>query len=360
MSAIRTGHAAVGASALALSLALAFTACTQSDPVEAPAASSPAGNPGVRHRLTNPYIQDVLALKAQKLSRAETEAGILALQKRYGIATPAAALAPDAGLQTDPVLPEPIPGTEEKRTAPAGLGKAAAVTTVYKTKKSFNFGNARVILHSVNVPAGGYFQSWVEPDINHPEVDPVAVAYYKTPGSSGDVYTFIVAGVSDDSVDLEPSLLWSNQTGVSQKVTVVAFAYSASTSGPGTLVILPTNTDRFDYPGWVGGTQVYYNTANPLTTGCHGPFLSRITLKRLTGSASTRGMLAVNEVTRRGGYILNQNASLNLADVLPEGNVEVQWNPSFVLGFSLAGNYDTFPVTTFNAVQADQYTCDVF
>lgn len=249
---------------------------------------------------------------------------------------------------------DPVPEIPEAGSGPKGgaLGKASAVDS-WKPVKNYNFGNGHAIMAVCNVPPNRLFQAWVEVDEAHPTVDPIAVAFYHVPGASGNAYQTIIADANDDSVTQEPSLLWFNNTGVTQVVRVFAFAYNSSSTGPATLVVLPTNTTATRYSGTLTATPTYFNQTVS-TTGCTGPYASRITLAHLAGTAQSRGIIAVNEPARTGGFIQFDDATVPLTSVLPSGSQEALWNPSYLVGYNSVVSADYLD----RAKQEDLYSCN--
>jgi hypothetical protein len=326
---------------LPIALGLALSACNQSQPI-APAGKSPesqefpAGQP-------TPFEKDLLALKAEITDQDEFDVAVLDVIRRHGLRAPAP-------------LEEPLGplGPDSKESAPtAALGKTAAVKSSFPRRLQFN--NRTALGWTVTVANGATMEAWTEIQQNDAVTDPYIIGWYQTSGIDGDTqYKLKVIGQNDDyKFSRNSRFSWTNGTGTSKKVHVLAFAHSLSTRGPITFhTKASAGAAKYSQSGTLNAYRYtqFMPPSPEFIAGCGAPNLSIIRLDRKDGLAfSTSGLVAINLATMNGANIHTHNSGRELLkEVLPAGP------KYFLIGYSFPQEWNT---GWFEAEQEDLYPC---
>jgi hypothetical protein len=284
------------------------------------------------------FAKDVMDLKAREEDPVKVEAGMLELRTAYGFPAIAERKHTDGGV--------------------ASVGKvAAAQATRWYRAKELDYGLDFAIQSTVNVPAGGTLTLWTR---HVAGTDPYVAAYVKT--LAGTASPIVVIGVSDDDDgNLDARLVWTNGTGSTRKVTFVAFAYFPAYAGQGTLNMTCTaggkSCGSFTKSSRMAGVAVRSNLSNIAPAGCTGPTKSQIGQTVQLGGGFENTLLAVNNRTKRGAILINQDGTQALEDILTTGTGNfIVGYANFETGFP-CGNQVCFESTDYYAWQGNNYTC---
>lgn len=332
----------------ALALGLTLSACDRPDAPAAPAEAAGESHPG--------FARDMIALKASGLGGAEREAAVRALLARYGkvVAAPSDG---DLSKLPSPEAAEGAQGPAESEGR-ADLAKAAVAVLRWKLVKISTLEFPFVLRLNATVPAGKTLSASTAIGAGAEFTDPFLVAFYQSGGAFGaKAYPIKVVGFNDDSNGgLNASFSWTNNTGASQFVQVICFAYSPETAGPMKLFVTRPG------PGGIGsvtetaallnvsGLAKYNDEAGPFQ-GCVRSTGSRISLRPLRGFFTDHSMLAVNASSLTGGFIRRDVATLDLDRNLPSGY------PNLVLGYIPWAGAEGDGETQYSAGQDNLYSC---
>jgi hypothetical protein len=313
-----------------LALGLAFAGCQQAEiaPSSPAVPGSPSAGPAGSSATLSGMHREIQAVKRQMKDPAEADA-------------PA-----DLG---DPAAADHAPSPE----ATHPLGKTAAQTNVWITVKSFAFAHNRAFKRILTVNPGRTFTA-VANAIG--SSDPILVAFSRTSGSAASTaYTIQIHAFNDDrdSGNLDAKISWTNTTPYVKEVHVMAFAQTESTRGRTDITITGQGLFPLYFPNTpITSWPVFNNTPTRPIGGCTNLQSSRIQLVYGEGGGHASGILAVNNVTGRGGAILENGTAtqtLVLQDLLPGGGT------SFLMGFMLNAPGST--PTRFTAIQQNLYSC---
>ncbi|MDB5051615.1 MAG: hypothetical protein JWO30_4686 [Fibrobacteres bacterium] len=292
-----------------LSSLLFLTGCNTESVAPAPANSGPEA---IQSEGANPsFSRDMIDLKARETDPAALRAGIRTLFAKYGYSLPATA---------DDALTSELPA---ETIAPLAKSAAGPVTD-YVQIRSTRINNYPALYKDVAVGANQTLTVRAnEVDVG---ADPVAVAFYKSAdGPNSAAYNVKIAAWNDDYGGFISSFFaWTNNTGSTKSVRVLAFAYQPENVGMMNLSVkvtyqqntyVSTSENKF-----VSATPVFeYNRSTDLYPSCSPATASRIQLSKQTSLTTGTGLLAFNPSTMNGGYIRQTSATLNLVEVLPAG-----------------------------------------
>jgi hypothetical protein len=336
--------------ALTLSFSLAAgLLVTRCDPGVAPAPAAPQKETGAGPAVLSPekqadFVKEVMTLKSTTPDPSEYDRAARELFARYGIAAPATQEA------WHPLVPD-LASSASPEPGATGLAKNAALTTVWKKVKSLDINFPFVVMNQVDVENNDIVTAWT--GRLEASADPFLVAFYMPSGSlkNGPIQ---VIGLDDDSQgNLNSRIQWQNNTGETQHVFVVAFAYGPAFTGRVRLKIA-TAMGTVIRTGRIAASRVFANNS-AFTTGCHGPFNTRLELQLVSGGFYGTGILGVDVVKMQGANVWDIPATAYMGFVLTPIGL------NFVLPYlqDLDGNtYDNG--NHYFGYQEDQYTCDVF
>jgi hypothetical protein len=323
---------------LTVGASLALVACDRMEPTPA----SPAQNPELeaQGKSGGAYDLEIMALKQKNLDGEALEAAIRAVQARHGL------------------VPEP----SQKMVGPAGakplpLEKEAAFLAI-QVVKSFEFELPFAMQEDFVVQPNAVLEAWTARSPGS-TVDPYLVAFYTTNAAQGNAkYTFYLAAANDDQAvgDLNPRILWKNTTGVSKTVRIMAFAYNFNSGGEATLIVRNNGIAWHETGIMRGQTQYTNNVGGGVPAGCSLTGKDRIALTRQEGGGFQNGVIAVNLVTKKGGYLHEGAAdyqTLDLLDVINSGS-----SNGFLMGFTLDQGQPAYEYTRFKAIQGHKLICD--
>jgi hypothetical protein len=167
------------------------------------------------------------------------------------------------------------------------------------------------------------------------------------------MYAVKLIGYDDDSNgDRNAAIRWTNNTGSTQVVEIVAFAYNQYTTGLTYLSHFINGVNVQTVKGTISAIPTESNLAVD-AGNCDGPIRSRLRLRRLSGGGYGTSLLAIDAVNNRGGIIKDTplSTTLNLGEVLTEGQ------GNFVLAYLPNVEGDTFGTNRYYGWQEDQYSC---
>jgi hypothetical protein len=292
------------------------------------------------------YARDIMALKARETDPKKISDEIANIQARYGYVP---TKAPEDAQWYPTLVPQAAP-----------LAKVAAGPVTQYLQVKYNRINNYVALHfEASVGAGQTFSATATP--KEQGVDPVLVAFYKTSGTSSACRVKLI-GLNDDfggSLGLGSFISWTNNTGATKSVRVLAYVYNENTFGNMNLVAKVTyqqNTYAYSSVTKNVGARLDYDynfIPNSLST-CGAATASRIWLRKSQSLTTGTGILAINPVNMTGSFIRETNATLDLPEVMPEGR------PYGIVAFWEADGYTSeasYPYNEWYYGQNNLYTC---
>jgi hypothetical protein len=336
---------------LGLAAGLMATGC---DRAESPAPAAPQQEqPALTPQQQAAFTKEAMAIKAEyndpaaAFNQKAFDAAMIELMQRYHLPVPKAAQE-----AWSPLVPEYVPESGSAELAGA-LGKEAALTTVWKKVKALDitFPYAQVAVFKVkNTDVMTTWTVGIDPS-----VDPYLVAFYSTSGR-WDRDAIKVIALNDDGHGFpNASIQWGNNTGADRMVALVAFGFSATTTGRSQLKYISTSGGPITtITGRIATSRVFSNN-NVITAGCSGPFATRLEEKRISGGRYGTGILGVDVAQMKGANIFDRDTTVDLGFVLkPSGG-------NFVLPYLEDFDGKTYPNGNhYNGWQEDRYTCDVF
>lgn len=343
---------ALSFSVLGLAFWIGFTGCTKPDSgTGADGGDAGEGKPAA---LNAPIEKEILDLKSRNLAPQQEDAALRDLLLRHGKKVPEQP-APAA-------LPGPITVETESGDArpDAPLAKTAGFISYWNVEKSYDFTYRWVNQRILTIAAGATVVAWTERTEANSGVDPMLVAYYANSGEDLGRNTVNVVALADDQVvglSLDPIFSWTNNTGASVVLHIMAFSYSYATVGEVTLALRVKYVHR--YAGYISAYREFDNNGRPpRIAGCSGPTASRVTMNR-DQAWNGQGVLAVNGSTMRGGDISGSTGSVQLQDFLASGYPN--WILPYFDGFDgYPGSEGAYPpIPSINAGQQDKYSCPV-
>jgi hypothetical protein len=339
----------------ALAVALTFMACNRPDtgstavepgkaPVSEPGGLAPADRAA--------FEKEAIEIKARFPEDDGFAAAMHDLMARYRLPMPALPVTSEG-----PMNGVGLPGKgglDEAGEAAGGeaLAKSAANVYLWKSVKEFNISYPYAVVGSREVAANknlGIFTTTANQDLS---VDAVLVAFYRTSGTDA-AYKIKVVGYDDDSNGGRDALiLWTNNTGATQVVEFVTFAYNKYTTGPIQVGHYINGVNVQWVEGAISATRTTANLAVD-ATNCNGPLRSRLRLRRLSGGGYGTGLLAINVAGGRGGIIKDTplSTTLDLGEKLTVGG------GNFVMAFLPNVTGDVFGANKYYGYQEDQYFC---
>lgn len=334
----------IPAGSIGLALCLVLGACDQAEK----ASTAPNSDPVVDPASLTSMNREITVLKQKQDDPGEVDAALREILTRYGYQVPPMA--------NPPSKPDLGPLQEEPSAADAGALEKTSALAVWKTVKSFDFSIALAYSRWISVPANGTFTAYTN---TFTPADPMLVAFYRTSGDANSTaYTTEIVAFNDDRGDgtRNAYIKWKNTTGSTKTVLLVPFAYSASTTGQTNLTVIdPSGLVRPLGKKPIFASPVKSHTNPGPFPGCLGPVSSRIQLTRELGGGFASALIAVNNQSGRGGFILESEAAtqtLALPTVLP-GN-----SSNFLVGVLLDIDELAWEETRFNAIQQDRYSCE--
>lgn len=294
------------------------------------------------------FSQEAISLKTKYPDLRDYDVEIRGLFARYGLKAPAS-----VSEAFSPLVPDLAPDPDFSTEGTAAAAKTAALATVWKKVKAFDITYPHALVAGFDLPNGEVMTAWTN-QIDA-TLDPYLVAFY-APSGRWDMDAINIIALDDDGLGYpNASITWRNNTGATQHVFMIAFGYSASTSGRGKLKFRTTSAGPISTrTGKINAYRTYANN-NVLTAGCSGPFASRLELKRLEGGFYGTGIIGVNPSTMKGANIWDFNTVANFSEVLtPTGG-------NFVMPYLQHLDGDTYPNGNhYSGWQEDKYTCTVF
>jgi hypothetical protein len=295
-----------------VALSLALSACGAPDQPTGPVETVGESHPG--------FARDMIALKASGLGEAERDVAVRAVLAKYGKVIPAPATLEreieeiDAPLAVAAAEPVPI-------FARWKFVKITHMEFPFVLKMTATVPNGRTVSASTAIGGGAEF------------TDPFLVGYYQSGGAAGaNAYPIKIVGFNDDRAanTLNASFSWTNNTGASQLVQILCFAFSPSTGGPMILTVTRpsgagTITETKSLLN-VSGIAKYNDEAGPFP-GCVRTTGTRIRNEHSVGFSTDHSVLAVNASSLTGGVIRREETTLSLDRNLPSGY------PNLFLGF---------------------------
>jgi hypothetical protein len=316
---------------------LVYSGCDAGE--EAPAA---VGIQADGPKRTAAYERDILAIKAAIQDPMTREKAIRETVARHGFPLPA----------------------EAEAEAPAGkeafpsLAKAAA-SSQYIEMKNISGNVSKTLQYSKSLSPGERLTATAE---GNGATDPALVAYYLEGGTS-EARPIKVVGVREDGFQtLNPSLEWTNNTGVSRSVIVIVFAESDATRGTAKVVI--RNEDRNQGNYWsaapVGGSLQTTHTVSGITLnpGCGPSPVGSTIWGRITNGSTYSAQVLAASMTYQG-IRMTVKESGNTMETVPITGKFSNY-PHLDSGFVLVYNPMTSTVpeqAAFNVTQTDRYDC---
>ena len=289
------------------------------------------------------YDRELIAAKAAAADPALRERAITAVLDKYGIVHP-----PARGYSLEPA------------TTLSAAAKVAGQSPV--VRRDFKAGNdIHTYRSSVSVPNSQSVAISVAGSTDN--VDPFVVAYYvdDNPASS-TAYKVRVVGFNDDisNTNRNSWIHWVNNTGNSKTVQFVAFAYSSTTRGKGSIISIVGGAYVHNLTNReIGGLSVYGAKAlPPIESGCY-PSSTLVTETPRFGGGYRGAALVIDTQAMRGGYIEDRPS------IGPQ-SLDFSWPlhnpyPSFALLFQtytgvLPSNWSETP-SEYQFTQKDRYSC---
>lgn len=295
------------------------------------------------------FAKEAIAMKSRYPDPQEYDNGIRGLFARYHLPVPA-----PRGNAFSPLIPDILPDPIASGNGQPVAAKTAALAAIWKKVKSFDITFPYALLEVIDLPNNAVMSAWTaQIDAT---VDPYLVAFY-APGGDWNMGTVNIIALDDDGAGFPNAYMtWRNNTGSTQEVILLAFGYSASTSGRAQL----NTTSASGGPiSTITGTIAAYRTFdndNISTTGCTGPGASRLEFKRLDPNSGFygTGLLGVNRSTMTGVSIWELNdMRVNFNEVLaPTGG-------NFVIPYLRNEDGMTYPFGNhYGGWQEDKYSCN--
>lgn len=328
--------------ALGLSLTMLFSACDRNENGEAlktPTSEGAAGSAGGEG-----FARELLALKAQNGGRGVSDEAITALLSKYGLPNPM--LDAHRAEQADP-------GLEEAKALPK-----SAASSVYVPMRKANLNLNMTLYSGATVPAGVRMEAWTARTADNQSVDPVLIAYYKI-GNDAIGSTIRVVAMNDDfEGGLDPRISWVNNTGATSQIEIIAYGFSAGTSGMGTLKVKTGGITR-SYAGRFGG--VHLNRRNVTSSkpleGCVYDSDELIMTRNIRDSEAGFS-IAVSWANNVGAFLSGDfdiGGAATTSVRLPVGLKAVE--PDFLLSFVPWSGRSIFNATSYTAIQYQKFSC---
>lgn len=214
----------------------------------------------------------------------------------------------------------------------------------YSTVKDVTVPFKFTSIMSITVNAGETLT--VTATANEAETDPYLAAYYLANGNN-----IKVVGLSDDAPNMgrNSKIVWTNNTGATQSVYYVSFAYSDSSNGTARVTASTPSHSNGDPVATIGGSVVYWNNLYPNLPNCSRregngfvqypqPYLSTrfktygnpsngwVMQLALKTSPNNAGGLATAKVPNTSTSMELQTPNYN-SSFLPEGNPLLVFSP---------------------------------
>jgi hypothetical protein len=322
-------------------LILAMAGCDSADRVQEPSAPQPQiGATDLTG--SSEFDRELIAAKSRGSDQVHRDQAILAVLDKYQVA--------HASAQAQPVI-----------TVPALTAAAKTARSNWDPiRRNFTAGNdIHTYREVITVPNGKYIQ--VAAIGNSASVDPYLVAYY-TDGeqTSESALKVKIIGLNDDisSANRNAAVGWTNNSGRSQDVNFVAFAYSSPSRGKAKIQITQNGVTTNLLNREIGGLSQYGAVTLPAVPDGCSPQFSRVTMNLLSGGYAGHSLVVDAQAMRGAAMQTGNNPSSQTLDL---SWIVSNPYPSFALLFEsyndvLPPNWQEIP-SNFQLIQKDHYGC---